>query len=336
MKDIEDLEAKLALLPTSGPIDPETCPFVLKANHLIRKYGFTVSGKLPLAKRTDVDGWTEYNRLYKLTGNHSPVEFIRKNLTKRPWFAYYEVVVFCECKNRLISHNEDGTEERKICFWVLDLDANGVLEEIEAAIGPLPYGLTVQTRPKSARWKQHRYFRHDDYSIEQYTLRGIESAKREKDMRAREIRIEGQWDAKGSGKGGYVVSGDTLREGGEAYTYIDPEAPIPVAPPALIDWIIERDRIDKSQPHRVTKGTGIQTTPIAEGVRKCILSTAKTLANIGTRPETIELCLKQQIEDFDPGNEAYDAQALLTDPKWQERIHRYAYKNKLGNSDYFK
>ena len=32
------------------PIDPETCPFVIKANHLIREYGFTVSGKLPLAR----------------------------------------------------------------------------------------------------------------------------------------------------------------------------------------------------------------------------------------------------------------------------------------------
>ncbi len=181
MKDIKDLEAKLALLPTSGTIDPETCPFVTKANHLIRKYGFTVSGKPPLEKMTDVSGWNRYNRLYKLTGNHSPVEFIRKNLKNRPWFAYYEVVVFCECRERIIGHNEDdGTEDRKMGLFVFDIDAKGVLEKVEGAIGPLPYGLTVQSRPKSAP------------------------------------RIEGQWDAKGSGAGGYVVSGDTPREGDEA------------------------------------------------------------------------------------------------------------------------
>ena len=318
------------------PIDPETCPFVIKANHLIREYGFTVSGKLPLAKMTDVDGWSSYNRLFNLKGNHSPVEFIRKNLKKRPRFADYEVVVFCECKARLIGHEEDGTEVRKMGLFVFDIDAKDVLEEVVAAIGPLPYGLTVQSRPKSAPWKQHRYFWHDGYSIEQFRLRGIESAKKAKDRRAREIRVEGQWDAKGSGAGGYVVSGDTPRENDEMYTYVDPEAPIPTVPHALVDWIIEKDRAQYASKHVEAKGTSMLTASIEECVRRCILSRAKTLANIGTRPGTIELCLKQQIEDFDPDNEPYDPGALLRDPKWIDRIHRYAYKNKKGNSDWFK
>jgi hypothetical protein len=305
--------------------------FVRKANYLIRKYGFTVSGKLPLAKMTDVDGWSTYNRLYNLKGNHSPAVFIRKNLKKRPWFASYEVVIFCECKNRLIGHEEDGTEVRQMGLFVFDADAKGVIEEVEAAIGPLPYGLTVQTRPRSAPWKQHRYFWHDAYSIEQFRLRGIESAKREEDRRAREIRVEGQWDAKGSGGGGYVVSGDTPRDGDEMYTYVDPDVPIPTVPHALVDWIIERDRENRGQ----SKTTGMKikaNISVSEAVRKHILSRAKTFANLGTRPETIELCLKQQIEDLAP--DSVDTKALLADPKWQERIHRYAYKNPTGNADW--
>jgi len=309
-------------------------PFVRKANYLIRKYGFTVSGKPALAKMTDVDGWSRYNRLYNLKGNHSPVEFIRKNLEKRPRFADYEVVVFCECKNRLIGHEEDGTEVRKMGLLVFDADAKGVIEEVEAAIGPLPYGLTVQTRPKSAPWKQHRYFWHDFYSIEQFTMRGIESATREKDRRAREIRVEGRWDAKGSGAGGYVVSGDTPRDGDEMYTYVDPEAPIPTIPHALVDWIIERDRENRGQ----SKTNGMKVNAniaTSEAVRRHILSRAKSFANLGARPEMIELLLKHQLEDFAPNNESFDTKAALADPKWQERIHRYAYKNPPGNADWF-
>jgi hypothetical protein len=309
-------------------------PFVRKANYLIRKYGFTVSGKPALAKMTDVDGWSRYNRLYNLKGNHSPIEFIRKNLGKRPRFADYEIVVFCECKNRLIGHEEDGTEVRKMGLFVFDADAKGVIEEVEAAIGPLPYGLTVQTRPESAPWKQHRYFWHDSYSIEQFTKRGIESATRDKDRRAREIRVEGRWDAKGSGGGGYVVSGDTPRDGDEMYTYVDPDAPIPTVPDALVDWIIEQDRKNRGQSK--TNGMKVKVSvPVSEAVRRHILSRAKSFANLGTRPEMIELLLKHQVEDFAPNNESFDSKAVLADPIWQARIHKYAYKNPTGNADWF-
>jgi hypothetical protein len=308
--------------------------FVRKANYLIRKYGFTVSGKPALAKMTDVDGWSSYNRLYNLKGRHSPIEFIRKNLKKRPWFADYEVVVFCECKARLIGHEEDGTDVRKMGLFVFDADAKGVIEEVEAAIAPLPYGLTVQTRPKSAPWKEHRYFWHSPYSIKRFTLRGIESAKRQKDRRAREIRVEGRWDAKGSGAGGYVVSGDTPRDGDEMYTYVDPDAPIPTVPHALVDWIIEQDRKNRGQSK--TNGMRVKVSlPVSEAARRHILSRAKSFANLGTRPEMIELLLKHQLEDLAPKNESFDTKAALADPEWQERIHRYAYKNPTGNADLF-
>lgn len=233
-----------------------------------------------------------------------------------------------------MGHEEDGTEVRKMGLLVFDADALGVIEQVEADIGKLPYGLTVLTRPKTARHKQHRYFWHDSYSVEQFTLRGIESATRKKDRRAREIRVEGQWDAKGSGAGGYVVSGDTPREGDEMYTYVDPEAPIPTVPHALVDWIIERDRKNRGQ--RKTDGMKVKASITAsEAVRRHILSRARSFALLGTRPDDIELLLTHQIEDFAPKDESFDAKALLADPTWQERIHKYAYKNPTGNADSF-
>jgi hypothetical protein len=41
----------------------------------------------------------------------------------------------------------------------------------------------------------------------------------------------------------------------------------------------------------------------------------------------IELLLKHQLEDFAPNNESFDTKAVLADPKWQARIHKYAHKN---------
>jgi hypothetical protein len=53
-------------------------PFVVKANYLIEKYGFAVSGKSPLNKITDVGGWNSYNLLTRTKGKYSPEEFISK------------------------------------------------------------------------------------------------------------------------------------------------------------------------------------------------------------------------------------------------------------------
>jgi hypothetical protein len=116
------------------------------------------------------------------------------------------------------------------------------------------------------------------------------------------------------------------------YTYVDPEAPIPTLPRALVDWIIERDRENRGQ----SKSNGMKVNAniaIPEAVRRHLLSRAKSLADLGTRSEMIELCLKQQVEDFAPDN--VDTQALLADPEWQARIHKYSYKNPTGNADWF-
>src|ERR1700730_10228846 len=47
----------------------------------------------------------------------------------------------------------------------LDIDGEGVLEQIEAETGhTIPRGLVVQSRPQSAPWKRHFYFRQTPYS----------------------------------------------------------------------------------------------------------------------------------------------------------------------------
>ena len=43
----------------------------------------------------------------------------------------------------------------------LDIDSEGMLERIETETGQkLPSTYTVQSRPESAPWKRHMYFRH--------------------------------------------------------------------------------------------------------------------------------------------------------------------------------
>ncbi len=328
MANIED---KLAALE----IDPETCPFVIKANHLIRKYGFSVSGKLPLAKVTDVPGWNSYNMLTRTIGKWSPVEFIRKNLRKHPEYANYEVVVVGTLGEHWIGTEDDGSEVLRGNTVVLDIDAEGVLERIEAAIGPLPDGYMVRSRPKTARHKQHRYFRHVAKSIELLTKWGIESAikynLKPEDRRARELKVEGQWDLKGSGDGGYVVSAGTPREGEDVYTVEDPEAGFPDIPIALVELLIDEDRIQWEQ-RRGTKRPKKAETEENDKAPACrhILSRAKTFANAAVRPEDIELLLKHQLEDWAP-----DGLELVNAPEWIDRIHRYAYKNETGSSGWW-
>ena len=331
MANIED---KLAALEAS--FDPATCPFVLKANFLIKKYGFAVSGKLPLAKMTDVPGWNSYNMLTCTVGRYSPVEFIRRNLRKHPEYANYEVVVVCTLGDHRIGFNEDGTEVRVGDIAVLDIDGEGVLERIEAAIGQLPDGYMVRSRPKTARHKQHRYFRHTAETIELLTQWGIESAIKynlePEDRRARELKVEGQWDFKGSGDGGYVVSADTPREGDEAYTAEDPEADFPDLTIALVKYLIEQDRIQWEQRRGTTRPKTKIKTEENDKDPACrhILSRAKTFANAAVRPEDIELLLRHQLEDWAP-----DGIELVKDPEWIDRIHRYAYRNETGSSGWW-
>jgi hypothetical protein len=311
--------------------DPATTPFVRKANFLIKKYGFAVSGKPPLAKMTDVPGWNSYNMLTRTKGAHSPVEFIRKY----PQYANYEVVVVGTIGRHFVGDEPDGTEVREGNTVIWDIDAEGVLERAEAAIGPLPEGYTVYSRPKTKQWKQHRYFRHNVESSELLTQWGIESAIEyelpAEDHRARELKVEGQWDLKGSGKGGYVVSAGTPREDDEEYTCPDPEAPIPEIPIALVKFLIEEDRQQRAQrrqdtPQRKANGEAVDENP-KDPARRHLNSRAKSYANLATRPEDIELLLKHQLEDWAP-----EGHELVKDPEWIDRIHRYAYKNETGSS----
>jgi hypothetical protein len=316
------------------PIDPATSPFVQKANGLIKKYGFALSAKPPLAKMTDVRGWNSYNMLTRTKGAHSPEEFICKN----PQYANYEVVVVGTLGMHRVGYEEDGTDVYVGNICIFDIDAQGVLEQIEAKIGPLPYGYTVYSRPQTAPWKQHRYFRHTAYSIEALTEWGIESAIEYKlkpdDHRARELSLEGRWDLKGSGKGGYVVSAGTPRENDEVYTCSDPKAPFPDIPPALVDLLIQYDREQRrqrkqnSRPRR-TNDEEADENP-KDRVRSHILSRAKSYANLATRPEDIELLLKHQIEDWAP-----DGPELVKDPEWIDRIRRYAHRNETGSSEWW-
>jgi hypothetical protein len=301
--------------------------FVTKANHFITKHHFAVCAIPPGGKVSDVIGWSSFNLLTRAKGNYSPEKFIQKY----PQFAHYEVGIFGSCGMHWMGHDEHGNEilEGNIC--ILDIDAQGVLETIEEEAGPLPYGYTVYSRPKTAPWKQHHYFRHTKHSIEQFTKLGIESAKKSRDRRARELRHPGQWDLKGSGdKGGYVVAAGTPREGEEAYTCFDDEAPVPDFPDWLVDWFCADVRTQRLEERRQTRLAGGAEEEPKDPVRRHVNSRAKSFALLGVRPEDIELLLKHQVEDFSP-----DGEVLVTDPEWLERLHKAAFKEETGNADWF-
>lgn len=125
-------------------------------------------------------------------------------------------------------------------IFFLDIDSPGVLERMEAETGQkCPETYTVQTRPQTAPYKRHLYFRHSVHSIETWRREGCSA----RDANRLEPNKKGQmahptlFDLKGTGRGALVIAPGSIRpDTGEKYTCICDVAPVEM-PDWMVDWL---------------------------------------------------------------------------------------------------
>ncbi len=193
----------------------------------------------------------------------------------------------------------------------LDVDAEGVLEQIEREAGHrMPSTYTVASRPQSAPWKRHYYFKQTAYSVQAFcTETNVKDLTLLKDG-----KHPTRYDLKGVGGGGLVVAAGSVRADGEVYAVIH-DAPVMPVPDWLVDWLCkdthkyksqlararakEFTRIKEAQLEAATNGAKVMKHVVSQdGVHDFLSSRAGSLARLGTRRSSIERMLGEQAEDF--------------------------------------
>jgi hypothetical protein len=200
----------------------------------------------------------------------------------------------------------------------LDVDAEGVLEQIEREAGHrMPSTYTVASRPQSAPWKRHYYFKQTAHSVQVFrTETNVKDLTLLKDG-----KHPTQYDLKGVGGGGLVVAAGSVRADGEVYAVIH-DAPVMPVPDWLVDWLCkdihkyksqlararaeEFTRIKEAQFEAATNGAKVMKHVVSQdSVHDFLSSRAGSLARLGTRRSSIERMLGEQAEDFCNGGKAF-------------------------------
>jgi hypothetical protein len=235
---------------------------------------------------------------------------------------------FPHCNVGIVSRRGVGN----FCF--LDIDGEGVMEQIEKETGnKMPETLVVQSQPRGKPWKRHFYFRQTplSYTTFQKEITGI------RDLSAPngDGKYPNRYDLKGIGGGGYVVAAGSVRENGEVYTY-EHDGPIAEIPDWLVNWIREdvhkyrsqaaRLREAEKKKHREAIEASGRGLPLPEYTKDeiniALWNRAISYAPLGTRRETIERALREQVEDF-----MKDGKRLAAE--WKDRIHDIAFDPNL-------
>jgi hypothetical protein len=222
-----------------------------------------------------------------------------------------------------------------VCF--LDIDGEGVLEQIERETGhKMPETLVVQSRPQSAPWKRHFYFRQTPYSCAalKKEITGIANLS----VTDAEGKHPNRYDVKGIGGGGYVVAPGSVRENGEVYTFEHdkPIDEVDEVPYWLIDWIVQdvhkfrsataKLREGEKKKHDAATQAKAAGEPLPEYTKDeiniALWNRATSYAPLGTRRKDIERLLKAQVEDF-----MKDGRRLAVE--WGHRIHTIAFDPNL-------
>ncbi len=154
--------------------------------------------------------------------------------------AYYADEIVHRCLARKFpNHNAAVISKRGIGnLMFLDIDSPGVLERIEQETGQKISGITfsVCSRPQSAPYKRHFYFRQTARSVKWKTENNVRDiSKWAPDKNGNSIHPT-LFDVKGVGGGGYVVAAGSVRANGEVYTVID-DLPVIDVPDWLVDWL---------------------------------------------------------------------------------------------------
>src|ERR1035441_2243154 len=155
--------------------------------------------------------------------------------------AYYADEIVHRCVARKFpNHNAAVISKRGVGnLMFLDIDSPGGLERLEEETGQQISGTTfsVCSRPQSAPYKRHFYFRQTDYSVMKWrtenNVRDISKWVPDKNGNPSHPTL---FDVKGVGGGGYVVAPGSVRANGEVYTVID-DLPVIDVPDFLVDWL---------------------------------------------------------------------------------------------------
>jgi hypothetical protein len=238
------------------------------------------------------------------------------------------------------------------CF--LDIDAPGVFERIEQETGQqLPITYTVSSRPQSAPWKKHFYFKQTQYSISRLrkeanrkdTTKWVTSGNTGLQMHPTE------YDVKGVGGGGLVVAAGSVRQDGEIYTVVN-DVPVVDIPDWLVNWLVEdlskyRSVCAKERHHRALAVAAIPESEraarqgMADGSAFDISESdiyaflnwrALQFASMGTEGEALEKVLMQQVEKFCAGGKKF-----VESEDGKRKVHEAAFSKalKTGNASFF-
>src|SRR6266849_817596 len=180
------------------------------------------------------------NRGFRITPVH-PLEKrgVLYNWNRQPTTTLSEVLQHAK---DFPNHNVGIVGRRGVgnhCF--LDIDADGVIERMEQETGQkMPVTYTVSSRPQTAPWKRHFYFKQTSYSVSRFK---IEANRKDSTKWVTSENTGGQihpteYDLKGVGGGGLVVAAGSVRKDGEIYTVID-DVPVLDMPTWLVDWLVE-------------------------------------------------------------------------------------------------
>jgi hypothetical protein len=239
-----------------------------------------------------------------------------------------------------------------LCF--LDIDADGVTERIQQETSQqMPMTYTVSSRPQSAPWKRHFYFRQTAYSVSRLrreanrkdTTRLVASENTGAQMHPTE------YDLKGVGGGGLVVAAGSVRKDGETYSVLN-DVPVVDIPDWLVNWLVEdlskyRSVCTKERHDRALAVAAIPASEkaarqgMADGSAFDVSESdiyvflnwrAFQFAAMGIEGKTLEKVLIRQVEKFCAGGKKF-----VESEDGKRKVHEAAFNKvlKTGNASFF-
>ena len=293
------------------------------------------------------------NRGFKVTPVH-PMEKrgVLYNWNKNPTTTLSEVLQHAK---DYPNHNVGVVGRRGVgncCF--LDIDADGVVGRIETESGhKMPLTYTVCSRPQSAPWKRHFYFRQTAYSASR-----LRKEANRKDI-TKWVTSENtglqmhptEYDLKGVGGGGLVVAAGSTRKDGEIYTVVN-DVPVIDIPDWLVNWLEEDLSKYRSDCARERHDRALAVAAIPESERAARQGMADgsafdisesdiyvflnwrafQFASMGTEGEALEKVLMQQVEKFCAGGKKF-----VESEDGKRKVHGVAFNKRLktGNASFF-
>src|ERR1035437_3851310 len=293
------------------------------------------------------------NRGFKITPVH-PWEkrAVLHNWNRNPTTTLSEVLQHAK---DFPTHNVGIVGRRGVgndCF--LDVDADGVVGRIESETGrKMPLTYTVCSRPQTAPWKRHYYFKQTSYSVTRLrkeanrkdTTKWVTSENTGAKMHPT------MYDLKGVGGGGLVVAAGSVRKDGEVYTVINDVAVVDI-PDWLVNWLVEDLATYRSHCAKERHEHAATAAAIPEEVRTVrqemgdesafdvsetdiylfINWRASQFAAMGMQGKTLEKALVQQVEKFCAGGKRF-----VVSDAGRRQIHKAAFNKRIrvGDASFF-